>query len=226
MPRWTRSIPLSQVVPLEAPVLSLYLMCFRAQPIDMMLRLHIYFQVFVWAILFPTGMVLGITRSRYHVPIQAVGTVVTLAGYLLGHSHGGREFPETAHGSVAGFVLCYLIAQAAMGTFLKLHLKWGEERVRPIVVKVHGVLGKSYPVVGWFQMVLGWIALRGLCFGDHLGKRGLSVSQYALPFLLRIWLVGQCLAHFIMGSSFIGRSNPRVRLSILRLMVFICQPME
>jgi hypothetical protein len=180
-----------------------FISCPREQPIDTMLRLHIYFQIFVWAILFPTGMVLGITRSRWHVPVQSLGTVLTLAGYFLGHHHGGREFPETAHGLFASFVLYYLVAQAAMGIFLKLHLKWGEDRVRPIVVKVHGVLGKSYPVIGWVQMVLGGIALLGMCFGDHLGERAWRSQSFPSAHYRHL---GQCLAHFIMGSSFIGQS--------------------
>lgn len=39
-------------------------------PVDMILWLHILLQALVWGILFPVGMVLGITRSRWHVPLQ------------------------------------------------------------------------------------------------------------------------------------------------------------
>jgi len=39
-------------------------------PIDSVLWAHIFLQVVVWGILFPIGMVLGITRSRWHVPLQ------------------------------------------------------------------------------------------------------------------------------------------------------------
>ena len=39
------------------------------------------------------------------------------------------------------------------------------------------------PVVSWVQMLFGGITALGFCRGDHLG---------------------QCLAHFIMGSAFIG----------------------
>jgi hypothetical protein len=179
-----------------------FLLIFWPQPIDTMLRLHIYFQILVWAILFPVGMVLGITRSRWHVPVQSVGTVLTVSGYFLGHHHGGREFPETAHGGFASLLLFHLLAQVAIGIFLKLHLRWGEHSVRPILVTVHGILGKTFPVIGWSQMVLGWIALTGMCFGEHLGLFSLhfiSLSLHSPPGVL-----GQCLAHFIMGSSFIG----------------------
>ena len=36
-------------------------------PVDLILRMHIAVQMVVWAVLFPTGMVLGMTRSRWHV---------------------------------------------------------------------------------------------------------------------------------------------------------------
>jgi hypothetical protein len=40
-------------------------------PIDTLLWLHVAIQATVWGVLFPIGMVLGITRSRWHVPLQA-----------------------------------------------------------------------------------------------------------------------------------------------------------
>ena len=39
-------------------------------PVDAILWIHMFLQAFVWGILFPIGMVLGITRSRWHVPLQ------------------------------------------------------------------------------------------------------------------------------------------------------------
>jgi hypothetical protein len=50
-------------------------------------------------------------------------------------------------------------------------------------VRVHGIVGKILPIAAWVQMLFGGIAALGFCQGDHLG---------------------QCLAHFIMGSAFIG----------------------
>lgn len=47
----------------------------------------------------------------------------------------------------------------------------------------HGIVGKAMPVVAWVQMLFGGITALGFCHDDHLG---------------------QCLAHFIMGSTFIG----------------------
>ena len=56
-------------------------------------------------------------------------------------------------------------------------------RVRRWLVVTHGVIGKALPIMIWVQFVFGGIAALGFCRGDHLG---------------------QCLAHFIMGSAFIG----------------------
>jgi len=39
-------------------------------PIDSILWIHIALQAVVWGVLFPIGMVLGLSRSRWHVPTQ------------------------------------------------------------------------------------------------------------------------------------------------------------
>lgn len=39
-------------------------------PVDTVLWMHIVLQAGVWGVLFPTGMVLGLTKSRWHVPLQ------------------------------------------------------------------------------------------------------------------------------------------------------------
>jgi hypothetical protein len=46
-------------------------------PVDALLWIHIILQATVWGVIFPIGMVLGITRSRWHVPLQ-VGTHIGL----------------------------------------------------------------------------------------------------------------------------------------------------
>lgn len=52
-----------------------------------------------------------------------------------------------------------------------------------MIVPIHGVLGKAMPVAAWVQMLFGGITAQGFCRGEHLG---------------------QCAAHFIMGSAFIA----------------------
>ncbi|KAI9746638.1 MAG: hypothetical protein M1818_000352 [Claussenomyces sp. TS43310] len=155
-----------------------------AEPIDAILWIHILMQMFTFGIIFPTGMVLGIVKNRWHVPVQVAGTALAIVGYFLGHMHKGRQFGPTAHASFANWLMLMLLVQVGLGIFLRLHLTKGfYGKVRRFVVIGHGVLGKAMPVVSWVQMIFGGIASLGYCRGDHLG---------------------QCLAHFIMGSAFIG----------------------
>ncbi|EPT01106.1 hypothetical protein FOMPIDRAFT_1121044 [Fomitopsis schrenkii] len=150
-------------------------------PIDAILWLHICVQALVWGVLFPTGMVLGLSRSRWHVPLQSVGFLLTIGGYILGHSHGGRAFLHGVHGTMANIMLVPIALQLTLGIYLKLHIH--ERSLRPYAVVLHGIVGKAYPVIGWAQMLFGAITFRGYCRGGHLG---------------------QCLAHYIMGSGFIS----------------------
>ncbi|EKM50570.1 uncharacterized protein PHACADRAFT_213483 [Phanerochaete carnosa HHB-10118-sp] len=151
------------------------------KPVDAILWIHIFLQMAVWGVLFPTGMVLGMSKSRWHIPLQSVGIALTLGGYILGHSHGGRPFLAGIHGTFANILIVPIFLQLALGIYLKLHIH--EETIRPWVVRLHGVVGKAYPVFGWVQMLFGAIAFRGYCRGDNLG---------------------QCLAHYIMGGGFIA----------------------
>lgn len=154
------------------------------EPIDSTLWIHILLQILAWGIIYPIGMVLGLIKSRWHVPLQTLGVAIAVPGYFLGHAHKGRQFAHNAHAGFANWIMFVLIAQVAMGVILKLHIEKGFlGRVRMVVKKGHGILGCSIPIIAWVQFLFGGIASQGFCRGDHLG---------------------QCLAHFIMGSAFIA----------------------
>lgn len=155
---------------------------------------------FAFGIVFPLGMVLGvcfligpamsvnltvqIIRSRWHVPLQIVGTIIAVVAYFLGHAHKGRKFAHNIHASFANVLMLMMIIQVVFGAYLKLHLSKGiHGRIRRGFVIAHGILGKTMPVVSWVQMLFGGITAMGFCREDHLG---------------------QCLAHFIMGSAFVA----------------------
>lgn len=106
---------------------------------------------------------------------------MTAAGYVLGHKHGGRKFLPSAHEKFANILLLPMATMLVLGVYLKLHIH--ERTVRPYAVVAHGVLGKTWPLLAWVQMLFGAVALGGYC-----GPEALS----------------QCLAHYIMGSAFIG----------------------
>ncbi|OQO04502.1 hypothetical protein B0A48_09424 [Cryoendolithus antarcticus] len=154
------------------------------EPIDTTLWIHILLQTLAWGILFPTGMVLGLVKSRWHVPVQILGSAIAIPGYFLGHLHKGRQFGKNAHAGFANWLMLLLIVQVVLGVYLRLHLEKGFlGRVRPLQVKAHGILGGLIPVAAWVQMLFGGIAAQGFCQGEH---------------------TGQCAAHFIMGSAFVG----------------------
>ena len=154
------------------------------EPIDSTLWAHILIQCLAWGIVYPTGMVLGLVKSRWHVPVQVLGTAIAVPGYFLGHAHKGRQFAHNVHAAFANWIVFILIAQVAMGVVLKLHIERGFfGKIRKVVVKGHGILGCLIPVLAWVQFLFGGIASQGFCRGEHLG---------------------QCLAHFIMGSAFIA----------------------
>ena len=107
-----------------------------------------------------------------------------MVGYFLGHKHKGRQFGFNVHSTFAGPVMLFLIAQIAIGVYLRFHLVRGfQGRIRGWIIGIHGIIGKMFPIMSWVQMGFGAIALLGFCHEDHLG---------------------QCLAHGIMGSSFVG----------------------
>jgi hypothetical protein len=98
--------------------------------------------------------------------------------------HKGRTFAPNIHASFANGLMLMLAVQVVFGIYLKFHLEKGfHGKIRKVAVYGHGIVGKLMPVVAWVQMLFGGITALGFCHQDHLG---------------------QCLAHFIMGSAFIG----------------------
>lgn len=126
-----------------------------------------------------------ITKNRWHVPTQILGTVIAILAWFLGHAHKGRQFvSHNVHAVFANILTLLLVVQVVFGGYLKLHLENGfHGRVRRVVRPIHSVLGKAMPVLSWTQIVFGVITALGFCQDDHLG---------------------QCAAHFIMGSAFIA----------------------
>ncbi|ORY28304.1 putative membrane protein [Naematelia encephala] len=150
-------------------------------PFDALIYVHMSLQTFVWAISFPIGMVLGLSKSKYHVPLQTINVILSFIGAYFGHHHHGRMFPATVHGTMAKIISIILIIQTVCGIFLKLHIL--EKTVRRFVVPIHSTLGKVFPILGWTQMLFGVATALGFCRDGNLG---------------------QCAAHYIMGSAFIG----------------------
>jgi hypothetical protein len=78
-------------------------------------------------------------------------------------------------------------------------------KIRPLLTKIHKVLGVSIPVIGYVQIVLGVIASLGFCYGGKQLYINSSLYKFLMPTtFIYLESTGQCLAHFIMGSSFVA----------------------
>ncbi|KAJ2780793.1 hypothetical protein H4R18_003261 [Coemansia javaensis] len=155
------------------------------EPISWVLRAHIVVMATAFGVLFPIGLVLGLRRSMLHVPVQAAGGVLAIVGFILGHSHGGgRDFPDNAHSKFSWFMLWLLLAQLGAGAYLKLHTERRfNDRVRPYIKVAHRYMAITMIVATYVQVLLGVVAWLGYCYDGYFG---------------------QCLAHLIMGSSFLA----------------------
>ncbi|KAK4065406.1 hypothetical protein Trihar35433_7526 [Trichoderma harzianum] len=155
------------------------------EPVDTILWIHILIQMLAYGVIFPIGMVFGMTKSRWHVPTQILGSILAVVGFFLGHAHKGREFvSHNVHSVFANILQFLLIGQVVLGLYLKLHWEKGAlGMIRKFVRPFHSVIGKAMPLLAWVQMIFGGITTLGFCQGDH---------------------VGQCAAHFIMGGAFIA----------------------
>ncbi|KAM3535534.1 hypothetical protein MY4038_001219 [Beauveria bassiana] len=155
------------------------------EPLDSITWIHIFIQMLAYGVIFPIGMVFGMTKSRWHVPTQAVGSSLALLGFFLGHAHGGRQYvANNVHSVFANILQLLLVAQVVLGLYLKGHWERGiNGRIRLLIRPFHSVIGKAMPLLAWVQMIFGGITTLGFCQGDHLG---------------------QCAAHFIMGGAFIA----------------------
>ncbi|KAK9711163.1 hypothetical protein K7432_007985 [Basidiobolus ranarum] len=133
-------------------------------------------------------LVFGLIRSRWHVSTQVFGTILACIGFFLGviHEVATDHHQEHSHrnpqSSFAWVMFFALVLQGSCGRYLKCH-KQPISDLRKSVKKIHKYLGTSTSISAYIQMELGAIVYYDMCKEDHLG---------------------QCLAHFIMGSSFVA----------------------
>lgn len=161
------------------------------EPVDSTLWAHIIFMCLSFGVLCPIGMVkvlwwtksviqvLGLAKSRWHIPVQvgaialasasqiyALNANVLAAGWFLGHSHEGHQFAPNIHASFAPFIACLMIGQLMLGTYLKFNAE-GNSYIRRAAVLCHGTVGKITPIIIWVQMGFGGITLLGFCRADY-----------------------------------------------------------
>ncbi|KAI8802120.1 hypothetical protein BJ742DRAFT_834640 [Cladochytrium replicatum] len=155
------------------------------------LVLHVLFIIIAYFVLIPLGISAAAAKSRHHVPIQILAVIFATVGYVL----GGRVpwqpsyAPNNPH-MYTGFILIVLLfAQSAFGAIIKFTKPAGAGRssrfspnFRATVRSAHKWLGWAHFFLPYVQAVFGVIEATTACQGDSIGN---------------------CLAHFIMGSFFL-----------------------
>ncbi|PFH47640.1 hypothetical protein AMATHDRAFT_77108 [Amanita thiersii Skay4041] len=152
-------------------------------PVDSILWIHIFPQAAVWGILFPIGMVLGLTRSRWHVPLQATGFLLTFTGYILGHSHKDPAFPGSAHGIFGNILVILMLYQLALGIYLKLHMH--EKTFRPYLVGQclgHYIIGSVFIAYGTIMVIL-------LLVGEAWVRRSNRSPEWWDSWVIMFWVI-------------------------------------
>lgn len=90
-----------------------------------------------------------------------------------------------------------------IGIFLKLHIM--EKTVRRYVVPMHSVLGKLFPIVGWTRKLHSseYHPSRSV-MGENADHAEMLMGVATAMNFCRDGELGQCLAHYVMGSAFIA----------------------
>ena len=83
-------------------------------PVDAILWIHMFLQASIWGILFPIGMVLGLSRSRWHVPLQ-----VSYADLLFFRS--GRRTRNRPRASRSRSPATFSATPTAAGSSIRAH---------------------------------------------------------------------------------------------------------
>jgi hypothetical protein len=89
----------------------------KQKPIDAILWIHILLQTVLWGIIFPVGMVLGLSRSRWHVPLQVRILGLWMAWKVVTHISD---------------VLLFLILERGHSLDFGWHLPWSRSRRPPV----------------------------------------------------------------------------------------------
>lgn len=154
--------------------------------LDLWLQLHAAFMLIGFGIMLPLGAVLGMARMKMHRPLQIAGVSVVAVGTVLPFFHSARHVPLGPHQVLGWAMLVLLAGQVFAGFALRGRFaEMASASAVKAVKRFHGFAGKLSFFLPYVQFQLGFIAMTGTCW---------SIPGYHL---------GQCLAHYAMGSAFI-----------------------
>ncbi|RKO93662.1 hypothetical protein BDK51DRAFT_33091 [Blyttiomyces helicus] len=126
--------------------------------------------VVVYAFIFPVGFLLARKKSTWHPPVQGVGTVLALIGYVLGHRQKNHFDPNNHHSQVTPAYRSGSGVNEATGQFTMA--KWGD----------FGSFGFNWRLPTNPACFM-WIATLGECAGHYL--MGSAFIFYGAVYVLR-----------------------------------------
>ncbi|KAI8083167.1 uncharacterized protein BX664DRAFT_380492 [Halteromyces radiatus] len=84
---------------------------------------HVVFMVIAFWILMPMGVMFGIARSPFHVPVQIIAFLTSLLGYFFGHLYAHSTphlYKGNSHHKLGWIIFLFLITQIAVGVVRKI----------------------------------------------------------------------------------------------------------
>ncbi|ORZ18200.1 hypothetical protein BCR42DRAFT_490824 [Absidia repens] len=84
---------------------------------------HVAFMVLSFWVLMPMGVMFGIARSPFHVPVQIIAFAVAVLGYFFGHLYAHSTphlYAGNSHHKLGWIIFIFLLAQIAVGVVRKI----------------------------------------------------------------------------------------------------------
>ncbi|KAG0307746.1 hypothetical protein BGZ99_001375 [Dissophora globulifera] len=184
--------------------------------------IHVTCMITAYGLLLPIGIMLGVRKSKYHIPWNTAMVIVALAGYFFGYFHHMFGIGEGAHEDAAAEgdgMAGMKKRQVVIGDVSAEHYGWRWKAT------AHGAMGTLLLILLFVQVGMGvyrkmtkgrprlqlkWMpkALPGLVH-NYLGKAHLIMAYMQMVFgFIRLinacpgQFFGQCISHIVMGGSF------------------------
>ncbi|KAJ3129847.1 hypothetical protein HK098_008081 [Nowakowskiella sp. JEL0407] len=154
---------------------------------------HIALMSLVFVLIYPLGLLAGISKSKLHIPLQILGTLIFIPAYIMGHNvHVTKPYVSlNPHKWFAWVILGLVAVQALVGLGIKFAKRVLGGRIRRFCLGFIGVtrdcgddnLGNclAHYIMGGFFLYYGCITLLRFTFS-------LSYNQELIDsFLIFIW---------------------------------------
>ncbi|ORX81629.1 hypothetical protein K493DRAFT_93758 [Basidiobolus meristosporus CBS 931.73] len=120
--------------------------------------------------MFPTGVIMGLIRSRWHVPVQLAGAGIATFGLALGFMPGMGSPRTHSLSSLHTNIARVLILAFALHGFCGLYIEFYKTtpNFQQVVTNIHKWLGISTSILAYVQMALGSLIYRGVYAKEEL----------------------------------------------------------